>query len=64
MPSPWQANSESWRWTTGIGWYRLTFNIPAADTSEALILHFGAVFYHAAVWLNGHYLGEDENGYL
>jgi hypothetical protein len=28
------------------------------------ILHFGAIDYHATVWLNGHMLGEHEGGYL
>jgi hypothetical protein len=28
------------------------------------ILHFGAVDYHATVWLNGQLLGEHEGGYL
>src|SRR5262249_32392067 len=29
-----------------------------------IYLHFGAVDYHATVWLNGQLLGEHEGGYL
>ena len=29
-----------------------------------MILHFGAVDYHATVWLNGQLVGEHEGGYL
>src|SRR5215207_6233483 len=32
--------------------------------SPTFFLHFGAVDYHATVWLNGQLLGEHEGGYL
>ena len=43
-------------------------NSPPSPTphppSPVYILHFGAVDYHARVWLNGRLLGEHEGGYL
>ncbi|MES1182343.1 MAG: glycoside hydrolase family 2 TIM barrel-domain containing protein [Myxococcales bacterium] len=44
-------------------WYRRTFAAPALDDGQRLILHFGAVDYHASVWLNGVRLGVHEGGY-
>lgn len=44
-------------------WYRRTFPVPKLATGERLLLHFGAVDYHATVWLNGARLGEHEGGY-
>lgn len=61
---PWHAQFDDLRLSTGTGWYSLSFNLPENWQTQTVILHFGAVFYHAQVWLNGHYLGEDESGYL
>jgi hypothetical protein len=36
----------------------------AQRPSPSYMLHFGAVDYHATVWLNGQLLGEHEGGYL
>jgi beta-galactosidase/beta-glucuronidase len=44
-------------------WYRRTFSIPTLGPGERLLLHFGAVDYHAIVWVNGARLGEHEGGY-
>jgi len=44
-------------------WYRRTFPTPKLAPNERLLLHFGAVDYHATVWLNGARLGEHEGGY-
>ncbi len=44
-------------------WYRRWFGSPPLAADERLILHFGAVDYHATVWLNGVRLGEHEGGY-
>ncbi|HEX2874721.1 MAG TPA: glycoside hydrolase family 2 TIM barrel-domain containing protein [Polyangiaceae bacterium] len=44
-------------------WYRRTFPVPKLAEGERLLLHFGAVDYHATVWLNGARLGEHEGGY-
>ena len=44
-------------------WYRRQFQVPAALLGRRLLLHFGAVDYHARVWLNGRFLGEHRGGY-
>jgi hypothetical protein len=44
-------------------WYRRHFRVPASLRGQRLRLHFGAVDYHARVWLNGHFLGEHRGGY-
>jgi hypothetical protein len=38
--------------------------LSGGEGSVVYILHFGAVDYHATVWLNGRLLGEHEGGYL
>jgi hypothetical protein len=44
-------------------WYRRTFDPPALRLGERLLLHFGAVDYHATVWVNGARLVEHTGGY-
>ncbi|MDF3066617.1 MAG: Beta-galactosidase [Polyangiaceae bacterium] len=44
-------------------WYRRRFHAPECSREQRLILHFGAVDYHATVWVNGVRLGEHEGGY-
>lgn len=44
-------------------WYRKHFTAPLLPAGQRLLLHFGAVDYHATVWLNGVRLGEHEGGY-
>ncbi len=65
LPAPWQSQFNDLRESTGTGWHRLYFRRPP-DWQEGgkTMLHFGAVFWHAQVWLNGVYLGEDEGGYF
>jgi hypothetical protein len=44
-------------------WYRRTFKAPALPSGGRLLLHFGAVDWHAIVWVNGQKLGEHKGGY-
>jgi len=44
--------------------YETTFEIPDGFDQERVLLHFGAVDQIAEVWLNGHFLGKHEGGYL
>ena len=44
-------------------WYRRQFTAPELKTSERLLLHFGAVDYHAKVWVNGEMVATHEGGY-
>ena len=44
--------------------YKTTFLLPENFTQDRVILHFGAVDQIAEVWVNGHFLGKHEGGYL
>ncbi|MGG9961532.1 beta-galactosidase GalA [Ferruginibacter sp. SUN106] len=48
---------------TSIGWYRKTFTVAAADSGNKFNIHFDGVFRNCKVFLNGHYLGNNESGY-
>ncbi|HEX6499744.1 MAG TPA: glycoside hydrolase family 2 TIM barrel-domain containing protein [Micromonosporaceae bacterium] len=43
-------------------WYRRTFDAPDPGPDGRLLLHFGAVDYHATVWVNGRLLGRHTGG--
>lgn len=45
-------------------WYRRTFEPPALTAGERLILHFEAVDWVCAVYVNGQLAGEHAGGYL
>src|SRR5689334_12896940 len=80
VPGPWQAQFDDLRDYSGLAWYRRTFEMTKDEgrktndtygqslvvglSSLVYMLHFGAVDYHATVWLNGQLLGEHEGGYL
>lgn len=44
-------------------WYRRAFDVAPAERSGRLKLHFGAVDYHARVWINGRFAGEHSGGH-
>lgn len=46
-----------------VGWYRRKFTIPASDLGKRISVEFDGVFRDSIVWINGHYLGEEESGY-
>ena len=68
VPMPWQAQFDDLRQVSGTAWYRRQFSANPAlaelQGDTAAVLHFGAVDYHATVWLNGTCIGEHEGGYL
>src|SRR3954454_23840537 len=66
VPAPWQAQFADLRERNGRAWYRRTFELPAGwiPSAAALVLRFGAVNYHARVWVNGSLAVEHEGGYL
>ena len=47
----------------GIGWYRKSFTVPAADGSRLTFVEFDGVYRNSQVWINGHYLGKRPYGY-
>jgi hypothetical protein len=44
-------------------WYRRSFKVPADWKDQHVLLNFGAVDWHATVWLNGKQLGDHRGGY-
>lgn len=49
---------------TSIGWYRKHFSIAQADSGCHFAVRFDGIFRDARIWLNGHYLGRNESGYM
>ncbi len=49
---------------TTIGWYRKTFEVPAADEGKRLALEFDGVFRDSDVWFNGHQVCRNQGGYI
>ena len=49
---------------TGIGWYRKSFRMHAADTDRVVALEFDGVYQNSEVWINGNYLGRRPYGYV
>ena len=44
-------------------WYSRTFTLPESWNGKNIRLHFGAVDYHATVWINGMEAGQHKGGY-
>jgi beta-galactosidase len=49
---------------TGIGWYRKSFRVPAADRNRVTVLEFDGVYQNSEVWINGQYLGLRPYGFI
>lgn len=47
-----------------VGWYRKRFAIPKEDEGRRFRITFDGIFRDALVFLNGHYLGRNESGYI
>jgi beta-galactosidase len=48
---------------TSVGWYRRTFDLPASDAGRRITIQFDGAFRSALVWLNGCFIGRNDNGY-
>ncbi len=48
---------------TSVGWYRRSFDIPASDRGRRIVLEFDGAFRDALVFVNGYFLGRNNNGY-
>src|SRR5450631_1210510 len=48
---------------TSVGWYRRGFDIPATDYDRRIVLEFDGAFRSALVFLNGCFIGRNDNGY-
>jgi hypothetical protein len=69
VPGTWQAQFADLRGHSGVAWYRRPFDVAELTATPGahqpgLFLCFGAVDYHATVWVNGRLVGEHEGGYL
>ena len=47
----------------GIGWYRKSFTVPAADSNRLTFIEFDGIYRNSEVWINGHSLGKRPYGY-
>ncbi|WP_262316224.1 glycoside hydrolase family 2 protein [Lacticaseibacillus parakribbianus] len=45
-------------------WYRRHFTVTAAQRQQVVRLHFGAVDYHATVFVNGQVVGQHDGGFV
>lgn len=48
----------------GVAWYRRSLLAPAEWQGRRVVLRFGGVHYHAAVWVNGQLVGRHDDGFL
>ena len=48
---------------TSVGWYRRTFDIPKEDAGRRIVIEFDGAFRSALVFLNGYFIGRNDNGY-
>src|SRR5580698_3894440 len=48
---------------TSVGWYRRTFDVPKEDEGRRVWIEFDGAFRSALVFLNGSFLGRNDNGY-
>jgi len=48
----------------GIGWYRKSFTLPAADSTRRTFIDFDGVMANSDVWINGFHLGKRPYGYI
>ena len=48
---------------TSVGWYRRPFDIPKEDEGRRITIEFDGAFRSALVFLNGYFIGRNDNGY-
>jgi beta-galactosidase len=48
---------------TSVGWYRRVFDVPKEDAGRRVMLEFDGAFRDALVFLNGSFMGRNDNGY-
>src|SRR5512146_2139063 len=65
VPFPWesQLSGLARKDYLGAGWYRREVTVPREWAGQRIWLNFGAVDWHARVWLNGRPIGEHAGGY-
>ena len=63
VPSAWQELDDLTDYT-GVVWYRKTIDLDEVPDGKQLFARFGAVDYHATVYVNGIECGDHRGGYL
>ncbi len=48
---------------TSVGWYRRVFEVPETDKGRRLAVEFDGAFRSVLVWVNGIFVGRNDNGY-
>jgi beta-galactosidase len=48
---------------TSVGWYRRVFDVPRFDLGRRISVEFDGAFRSALVFLNGYFVGRNDNGY-
>jgi beta-galactosidase len=48
---------------TSVGWYRRTFDLSKEDANRRVSIEFDGAFRSALVFLNGYFIGRNDNGY-
>ena len=48
---------------SSVGWYRRVFEAPTSDAGRRITLDFDGVFRDVLVWINGCFIGRNDNGY-
>ncbi len=48
---------------TSVGWYRRAFEIPQEDLGRRIVVEFDGAFRSAMVFVNGFFIGRNDNGY-
>jgi beta-galactosidase len=48
---------------TSVGWYRRSLDLPASDSGRRIVLEFDGAFRDALVFINGYFIGRNNNGY-
>ncbi len=47
----------------GVGWYRKTVNISKEQSNKEFRIEFDGVYKNSTLWVNGHYVGNQHDGY-
>ncbi|MHB8066183.1 MAG: glycoside hydrolase family 2 protein, partial [Ruminiclostridium sp.] len=47
-----------------IMWYKREFVVPESFSTKKIFLNFGAVDYHAKIWINGEFIDSHKGGYV
>ena len=59
-----ESNSGRNAWLPGgIGWYRKTIIIPKEQSNKEFRIEFDGVYKNSTLWVNGHYVGNQHDGY-